>query len=205
MSFTNTFPSNYLGSIEYYLHLTSNDKAIIDVYENYVKQTYRNRCCILSPNGVQNLTVPLMQARKRKLIKNVKISYEDNWRKLHWKSLESAYRSSPYFEYYEDEFYPFYHGEKYKYLIDFNWDLQQKIIELLNFDIEINKSKEYIENSAIDFRKSFSPKVKSKLKFQEYIQVFGDRNGFTPNMSILDLLFNEGPNAITYINSLRKN
>ena len=93
------FASHYLAPIEYYYHLINNPEAIIDVHENFVKQTYRNRCYILSPNGIQNLTVPLVKARKRKLIKNMQIAYDDNWRKMHWKSLEAAYRSSPSLDY----------------------------------------------------------------------------------------------------------
>ena len=137
----------------------------------------------------------------------MKISYDDNWRKIHWKSLEAAYRSSPYFEFYEDDFYPFYHDKKYDYLIDLNWDLEQKIIELLNIDINRSKSTQYIENKQVvtDYRNAFSPKKETQLKFNEYIQVFGDRNGFAPNMSILDILFNEGPNAINYIKELNPN
>ncbi|PCI93985.1 MAG: hypothetical protein COB15_15200 [Flavobacteriales bacterium] len=205
MDSKNIFSSHYLAPIEYYYHLINSNDVVIDIYENFVKQTYRNRCCILSPNGVQNLTIPLVKARQRKLIKNMIISYDDNWRKIHWKSLESAYRSSPYFEYYEDEFYPFYHDNDYKYLIDFNTDLNQKIIELLSVDIHIKNSTKYAETISPenDFRNSFSPKITTKLNFSEYIQVFGDRNGFTPNMSILDLLFNEGPNAVNYMNELK--
>lgn len=201
------FSSHYLAPIEYYFHLINNNDVVIDVYENFVKQTYRNRCCILSPNGVQNLTVPLVKARQRRLIKNVKISYDENWRKMHWKSLEAAYRSSPYFEFYEDDFYPYYHEKDYKYLIDFNWDLQQKIIELLSIDVNINKTSKYIdvEEAQQDFRNSFSPKIETKLNFKPYIQVFGDRNGFAPNMSIVDLLFNEGPNSVSYIKELTSN
>jgi len=207
MDSKSVFASNYLAPIEYYFHLINSNVITIDVYENFVKQSYRNRCCILSPNGVQNLTVPLVKARKRKLIKNMKISYDDNWRKMHWKSLEAAYRSSPYFEFYEDDFHPYYHEKKYKYLIDFNWDLEQKIIELLNIDIESTKSVKYIEcePTTTDFRNAFSPKIETNLKFNEYIQVFGDRNGFTPNMSIVDILFNEGPNAVNYIKELKPN
>lgn len=208
MSATNIFSSHYLAPIEYYFYLISNKTAVIDVHENFVKQTYRNRCCILSPNGVQNLTVPLVKSRQRKLTKNVKISYEDNWRKMHWKSLEAAYRSSPYFEFYEDEFHPFYHKKEYTYLIDLNSEIQQKIIELLDIQVEINKSPAYIEDVLIenDYRNSFSPKNKeTTLTFNKYIQVFGDRNGFAPNMSIVDILFNEGPNAVNYINQLKPN
>ena len=205
MNSKSTFASHYLAPIEFYFHLINNEDVIIDVYENFVKQTYRNRCGILSPNGVQNLTIPLVKSRQRKLTKNMKISYDDNWRKIHWKSLEAAYRSSPYFEYYEDDFHPFYHGDKYEYLIDFNWDLQQKIIELLSLDVTMDKSTVYINGDDVknDFRNAFSPKMASTLSFNEYIQVFSDRNGFAPNMSIVDLLFNEGPNAVNYIKELK--
>ncbi|NQX99139.1 MAG: WbqC family protein [Flavobacteriales bacterium] len=201
------FSSHYLAPIEYYFHLINNKSIVIDVYENYVKQTYRNRCCILSPNGIQNLTVPLVKARQRKLIKNVKIAYDDNWRKMHWKSLESAYRSSPYFEFYEDDFHPFYHKKEYKYLIDFNAEIQEKIIGLLNIETNINSSIAYTENILLekDYRNYFSPKKEPKINFTPYIQVFGDRNGFTPNMSIVDILFNEGPNTVNYIKGLIPN
>lgn len=200
----NIFSSHYLAPIEYYFYIINKKDITIDVYENFVKQTYRNRACILSPNGIQNLTVPLVKARQRKLTKNMLISYDDNWRKMHWKSLEAAYRSSPYFEYYEDEFFPFYHEKKYKYLIDLNWNIQGKIIELLNIDVNFSKSEQYIsEDLQNDFRDRFSPKVNTQLQFKQYIQVFGDRNGFAPNMSIVDLLFNEGPNSVNYIKELK--
>lgn len=207
MDINNVFSSNYLAPIEYYFHLIKSDEIIIDTCENYVKQTYRNRCQVLSPNGVQNLSIPLIKARQRKIIKDVQIAYDDNWRKLHWKSFESAYRSSPYFEYYEDDFYPFYHDKEYKYLVDFNDDLQQKIIELLSIETKTLKSNSYQENVAVehDFRNSISPKNTSALNFNHYIQVFGDRNGFKPNLSIVDLLFNEGPNAVNYMKELKLN
>ena len=202
MSAKNVFSSQYLAPIEYYFHLINCGEVTIDTYENYVKQTYRNRCCILSPNGTQNLTIPLVKAKQRNLTKNMVIAYDDNWRKVHWKSLESAYRSSPYFEYYEDEFYPFYHGDKYEKLADFNNALNKKIIELLSLEISINESTEYTEEVENDYRNAFSPKKETKLSFTPYIQVFGDRNGFTPNLSILDILFNEGPNSVNYMKSL---
>ena len=205
MDTKNVFASNYLAPIEYYFQLIKSEEAIIDTFENYVKQTYRNRCQILSPNGIQNLTIPLVKARQKKRTNKVKIAYDDNWRKIHWKSLESAYRSSPYFEYYEDDFYPFYHEEEYAYLVDFNAALQNKIIELLNLEIVVTQSESYVENvpQKNDFRTLISPKSKSTLNFTKYIQVFGDRNGFNPNLSILDLLFNEGPNAVSYMKELK--
>ena len=207
MEFKNVFASNYLAPITYYAELINSKEAIIDTNENYVKQTYRNRCEILSPNGIQNLTIPLVKARQKKPTNKVKIAYDDNWRKIHWKSLESAYRSSPYFEYYEDDFYPFYHEKEYEYLVDFNEALQNKIIELLSLEVEITQSEKYVEDVASenDFRALISPKNKSTLNFTKYIQVFGDRNGFNPNLSIVDLLFNEGPNAVNYMKELKTN
>ena len=201
----NVFASNYLAPIEYYFQLIDSQKVVVDVFENYVKQTFRNRCQILSPNGVQNLTIPLVKARQKKVIHKVEIAYHDNWKKLHWRSLESAYRSSPYFEYYEDDFYPFYHDKEHRYLVDFNADLHQKIIELLNLDINIINTKSYVENVAPknDFRTLISPRNLPTLNFSNYIQVFGDRNGFQPNLSIVDLLFNEGPNAVNYMKNLQ--
>jgi hypothetical protein len=206
MSAPRIFSSHYLAPIAYYFHLIKGTTATIDSYENYVKQTYRNRCCILSPNGIQNLTIPLLKARQRNRTNNMVIAYDDNWRKIHWKSLESAYRSSPYFEYYEDDFYPFYHGDQYEKLTDFNEALNSKIIALLNLEVTITNATEYLEEVAPenDFRNSFSPKKESDLKFTSYIQVFGERNGFTPNLSIVDLLFNEGPNAVNYMKSILK-
>jgi len=208
MNNTSIFPSHYLAPIEYYFYLLNSESISIDVYENFVKQSYRNRCRILSPNGIQNLTVPLAKSRQRRLTKNVKIAYQDNWQKMHWKSLEAAYRSSPYFEFYEDNFYSFYHERKYEYLIDLNWDLEQKIISLMGISTPIRKTTQYIENvpQEHDFRNTFSPKKENEsLTFNNYIQVFGNRNGFAPNMSILDLLFNEGPNAINYLKELQSN
>ncbi|MGB0888392.1 MAG: WbqC family protein [Vicingaceae bacterium] len=207
MDIKNVFASNYLAPIAYYAELINSNQPIVDTFENYVKQTYRNRCQILSPNGIQNLTIPLVKARQKKRTNKVKIAYDENWRKIHWKSLESAYRSSPYFEYYEDDFYPFYHEKEYEYLVDFNEALQNKIIELLSLDVEITPSESYIENVATenDFRTLISPKNNSTLNFAKYIQVFGDRNGFQPNLSIVDLLFNEGPNAVNYMKELKAN
>jgi len=208
MEHASLFSSHYLAPIEYYFQLSKNEISHIDIYEHFVKQSYRNRCRILSPNGIQNLTVPLVKARKRKLTKNVKIAYDDNWRKMHWKSLEAAYRSSPYFEFYEDDFHPYYHEKKYDYLIDLNWDLEQKIIQLLGLKNSAKKTDEYIAtvDNKFDFRNSFSPRKENEsLSFKEYIQVFSDRNGFAPNMSIIDLLFNEGPNAINYLKEIQTN
>ena len=119
--------------------------------------------------------------------------------------MQTAYRTSPFFEYYEDEFHPFYHKKKYEKLIDFNISLNLKLIELLDIETKIEMASTYQEDVSkeMDFRNSFSPKKETLLKFTPYIQVFGERNGFTPNLSILDILFNEGPNSVNYIKGLK--
>ncbi|MCB9364826.1 MAG: WbqC family protein [Flavobacteriales bacterium] len=195
-----TFSCCYLPPIEYFYYLTLDNHAIIDVNENFVKQTYRNRCSILSPNGKLDLVIPLLKKGKQTKIKNIKIAYYENWQKVHWKSIEAAYRSSPYFEYYEDEFKPLFLDERPELLIDFNLKLIHKIIELIGIPVELVISEKYIDKDENDADYRFiSPKKKPNLTFEEYIQVFSDKTGFNTNLSILDLLFNEGPNTKNYL------
>jgi hypothetical protein len=199
------FASCYCAPIEYYALLLKQEHVIFDVHENYVKQTYRNRCNIMSPNGKQNLTIPLVKAKLKKTMNNARIFNEDKWQHIHWRSLEAAYRSSPYFEYYEDEFYPFYHDKTYSKLVDFNTDLHLKIVSLLGIEISNELSSKYTSPSEnlTDYRTQISPKSNQDFTvFTKYIQVFEDRNDFMPNLSILDLLFNEGPNSVNYLKSL---
>lgn len=195
-----TFSCCYLPPIEYFFYLINCENAIIDIHENFVKQTFRNRTSILSPNGKLDLVIPLLKKGKQSKIKNIKIAYYENWKKTHWKSIESAYRNSPYFEYYEDDFRPFFMEKKQDSLIDFNLQLLSKIIEILDIDVELKKSDSYISNedSIVDYR-TISPKKNNNLIFDEYIQVFSNKTGFITNLSILDLIFNEGPNAKNYL------
>ncbi len=201
------FSSYYFAPIEYYYYLTQYNSIIQDLHEHFVKQTYRSRCYILSPNGLQTLSIPLIRVKRKKPFKDVKIAYDENWQKLHWKSFEAAYRSSPYFEYYEDEFEPIF-NKKTNFLIDLNEEIHQKILSLIKLQINIEQTVTYhgkIDN-AFDYRPTFTPKQKNNtLNFPEYIQVFNDRNPFEPNLSIVDLLFNEGPNSLNYLKSISLN
>jgi hypothetical protein len=194
-------PTAYLGPVQYYNKLNTYPSSIIDHHEHFVKQTYRSRCEIYSPNGLLTLSVPLDKGKKRRAVKDVKISYDYNWQTLHWRSLESCYRRSPFFEYYEDDFRPFYELKKYDFLIDLNEALQQKVLELLKLRPEYTFSSEYKSeyDEADDYRTIISPKESPEkdpgFEPKIYSQVFESRHGFIPNLSIVDLLFNEGSRA----------
>jgi len=195
----------YLAPIQYYSKLIQYPECIIEHFEHSTKQTYRSRCNIYSPNGLITLSVPLVKRDHRQKVKDLKISYDYDWRKLHWRTLESSYRRSPFFEYFEDDLYPLYHAKKYDYLIDLNEALQQEILILLKLKPICSFSSEYhkIYPNADDYRNTISPKItfESDTAFQlkKYSQVFETRHGFIPNLSIVDLLFNQGSRALEFI------
>ena len=199
--------SQYLGSIQYFAKFIQYPVVIIEKYEHYVKGSYRNRCYIASPNGQQMLSIPLEKGKNQHTVmKDVKISYADNWQRNHWHSLEAAYRRSPYFEFYEDKLFPFY-NTPYTYLQDFTLKLTELILELIGIETELEYSDQYRRDpglDTVDFRSKIHPNPQktaedSLFKAPEYIQVFQERNGFFPNLSIADLLFNEGPNTFTIL------
>ena len=195
----------YLGPIQYYSKLIDYPECIIEHFEHFTKQTYRSRCDVYSPNGLKTLSVPLVKRDHRQAVKDLKISYDFDWQKLHWRTLESSYRRSPFFEYFEDDLYPFYQDKKYDFLIDLNEALQQEILILLKQKLNYGFTTEYhkICNDADDFRSIVSPKVplESDKVFiiKPYSQVFETRHGFIPNLSIVDLLFNQGSRAMEFI------
>ena len=195
----------YLAPFEYYSKLFSGEDILIEQHENYIKQSYRNRCSILSANGVMPLSIPIESAGGKKCpIRDVCIADHGNWRHLHWNALISAYNSTPFFEYYEDDFRPFYE-RKYKYLFDFNEELREMICSLLSFDTaNISYTEDYITDITsedIDLRQDLSPKKDCKTFDPDFVsipyyQVFEERYGFTENLSIVDLLFNMGNESL---------
>ncbi|WP_010520406.1 WbqC family protein [Aquimarina agarivorans] len=199
-----THPS-YFGSIAQYVAIAKAKKVIYEDCDNYQKQTLRNRTYIYGANGTLLLNLPILHSGikgKKRLYKEIEIEHQFNTLKIHWKSLESAYRTSPYFEFYEDDIAPLFE-EKPKYLLDFNYKCSEFIFDSLQLTPEISKTTSFEltpSEKTIDYRSLVNPKEKAVgTTFKKYIQVFESKHGFIPNLSILDLLFNEGPNALTYL------
>jgi hypothetical protein len=193
----------YLAPIEYYAVLVSPIDIILDYNEYFVKQSFRNRCEIRNANGKLSLSIPLSERKNKSITKDIRVSNIVPWQTQHWRAIESAYSRSPYFEFYQDDLQPIY-SKKINYLMDFNFMLQEKILELLGIKQNITIAKSYIETQAdsFDARNKFTPKKVSSIQFEEYIQVFENKFPFYPNLSILDLLFNMGNEAKEYLHNI---
>ena len=195
--------SAYLPPVEYFSKLMHYDRIVIEQYDHYMKQTYRNRCIIAGPGEEIALTVPIIKPDDNKCpFKDIRISDHGNWRHLHWNAIESAYNSTPFFEYYKDDFRPFYE-QRYEFLADFNEALCQLVCRLIDIDPSMERSSEYLEKKEgiMDFRDEIHPKKDFRTADPEFVaepyyQVFDARFGFRPNLSIIDLLFNMGPESI---------
>lgn len=192
--------SAYLAPVEYYLALANADKVLLEACDHYIKQTYRNRCRIAAANGIMDLSIPVEKTSSEKqLMRDVKISRHSDWQVQHWRSIESAYNSTPYFEYYKDDLLPFYE-KKWVFLWDFNADIQQKVLELLDIQPNTQTTKEYNINlgeDVLDLREKIHPKKTPDDKiFASYYQVFEQKFGFLQNLSIIDLLFNMGNESL---------
>jgi hypothetical protein len=196
------FPMFYLPPIEYFAQLNKwKTYILIEKEENFPKQTYRNRANIYSPDGLLVLTVPVMKGSKNHTkAKDVKISYDFNWQRLHWLSLQACYRRSAYFEYYEDELAVFYH-QQYDYLFDYNEQLLQFLLKAIKLKTPYNYTESYLPSylDKTDFRETIHPKKEPALVSKPYFQLFEERHGFINNLSIVDLLFNQGPQSIAYL------
>ena len=200
---TAILPLFYLPPVGYFSLLKQvAPDFLIEKHEHLAKQTYRNRASIYSPNGKLDLTVPLVKGSKTHTkMKDVRISYDFNWQRLHWLSLETCYRSSAYFEYYEDELSGFYNN-RFDFLFDYNFELLGWLSKKLKLDMAFETTSAYEDNIApgLDFRGMMNPKKNEDIvNNKPYYQVFEDRHQFLPNLSVVDLLFNQGPQAKLYL------
>ena len=213
--------STYFGPVQWYQKLNRYEECLIERHESFIKQTYRNRMIIPTTNGPLSLTIPTNHGTSLAM-KDIRISDHANWRHVHWNALLSAYGESPFFEYYQDDIRPFYE-KKYEFLFDFNMEIMEKMIELLDIRPKVSVTDRYVLseerrmkseefnspeaqaqfNTQIrDFRDAIRPKKPlpdADFIPQCYYQVYEQKHGFLPNMSILDLLFNEGNEAIFYL------
>ena len=194
----------YLGPIQQYAKMVQYPVVYLECCENYVKQTYRNRCTIAAANGPLSLSVPIIKPDSLKcLTKDIRISDHGNWRHLHWNALCSAYNMSPFFEYYADDFAPFYE-KRFTFLLDFNEQLRELICSLLDISPDIRQTETYEPTVAQDFRESIQPRhplPDPDFTPRPYYQVFQEKFGFQPNLSIVDLLFNMGPESLLYLSN----
>jgi len=196
-------PACYLPPVSYFATVIRHQdrELLIEQYEHFPKQTYRNRTSILGANGKLDLYIPVKKGKMgHTIMKDVRISYDADWQRLHWMSLQTAYRSSAYFEYYEDDFGRFY-NEKFEFLLDFNLELTRLILRQLKMDGEFGLTESYHAEypGQLDFRDSIHPKKPLVTVPKPYYQVFSDRFEFVPDLSIADLLFNQGPRSSEYL------
>lgn len=194
--------SAYCAPVQWFQKLNRYDRVLIEQHDNFRKQTYRNRCVIATANGTQALTIPVENTAGGKcLMRDVRVSDHGNWRRLHWNALATAYGDSPFFDYYADDLYPMY-VRKYDFLLDFNMEMTRLLCQLLDVRPQVELTTAYTAEAENDFRDVIRPKhpvTDDGFVPRRYYQVHGAARGFIPNLSVLDLLFNMGNEAIFYL------
>ena len=196
----------YFAPVKYFSKLAAFSNIYIEQHEHFIKQTYRNRTVILGANGPVSLIVPVEKGREQKIkIKDLRISYDEEWQRNHWRTIFSAYNSSPFFEYYADDLKPFFQ-KRTTFLFDYNQKITESLLEILEIPLKIKLTDEFQQTTegCINLRESISPKAHRnaddpQFVAQPYTQVFSEKFGFVPDLSVLDLLFNEGPSAHTIL------
>lgn len=193
----------YFPNVAHFVSMVHTENLLFEVHDNYQKQTYRNRTYVYGANGKLPLSVPVVYSQKnRQLYRDIKIFNDTKWQALHWKSLQSAYRTSPFFEYYEDELAPLFNN-KQEFLLDFNFKCLEVIFQCLQLDLNYKTTSAFeIEPSnCLDYRYLANARKEKKHQFKPYTQVFSNKHGYINNLSILDLLFSEGTNTVPYLQS----
>lgn len=196
-------PVFYLPPISWFSEfLKAENEVTFEQFENFPKQTYRNRANIYGANGKLSLIIPIHHNGNR-VFKDIEISYREDWQTLHWKSIKTAYQSSPYFEFYEDKLKKIFETKE-KNLFAFNLKSIQVILDILKTEKAYSLNKEYIKNpEEVNFREKFSAKNPSEYEMNEYYQTFSDKIGFLNDLSVLDLICNKGPESMTYIKNIK--
>lgn len=191
----------YFPSISTYIAIAKADSITLEMEDNFQKQTNRNRMYIYSANGLQLLNIPVKHLKNsHQMSKDIQLETEFDWQKQHFKSLEAAYRSSPFFEFFEDILMPVFEKD-YKFLMDLNLDTMEIISKCIGLKTSFSKTEEFQkETDLVDFRNLAAGK-KDQTQITPYTQVFGEKYGFLNNLSILDLLFNEGRYSLDYLKS----
>lgn len=198
-------PIAYAAPLAYWVPIAKGAHIVWEIHDHYEKQTYRNRTYIHAANGKQLLSIPIKHLghEGHQRYSDVEIANEFAWQKQHWKSIQTAYRSSPFFEYYEDDISPLY-LKPYEKLMDFNTLVNRTIARLLDIPYPEETSQSFVKKSQIetDARSWANAKIPLPIETPQYTQVFSDKNGFIPNLSIFDLLFNEGPQSVALLRSV---
>ncbi|WP_310559756.1 WbqC family protein [Flavobacterium sp.] len=193
---------SYFPSISHYVVMAQSEKIVFEVEDNFQKQTNRNRTYIYSPNGIQLLNIPVKHSKEtHQKTKEVRIENDFYWQKQHFKSLEAAYRSSPFFEFFEDEIRPIFE-KKHQFLMDLNFETLEFVTKCLRMKLDYETTTEYfhkVDSIAILDCRTLVDGKKDKSQFESYTQVFDDKHGFLNNLSVLDLIFNEGKYALDYL------
>lgn len=192
----------YLPNADHFKLLLSGRPVLLEAHEHFIKQSYRNRCVICSANGPLTLSIPLMKLQDKEPITHKRISYQERWQNQHWRAITSAYNSSPYFSYFGDEFRPLYE-QKFEYLFDYNLRLVQTILKILRLKMDLPLTEIYhaVPENTFDARGLIHPGKNALFGYKPYYQVFAGRHGFIPNLSVIDLLFNEGLNTTAYLSA----
>ena len=195
----------YLPPVEYFAFLLD-ENAAIEREERYQKQSYRNRTTIMNGNGVLNLIIPTVHDGRMGIVKEVRIDYATPWQRVHWRTIESSYNNTPYYLYYKDALKPFYE-QRFEFLYDFNLQIINTLLKLLRTGKTVSSSEAFTPYEAEDLRLLIHPKLSKKEDYPfrlqtPYYQVFEDKFGFLPNLSVIDLIFNEGPQALLYLQKL---
>jgi len=194
--------SAYFAPIQWYQKLWRFDRCIIERYDHFIKQTYRNRCLIATTQGTQALTVPIEKpTTEKRLMRDLRISTHGKWQQEHWNALLSAYGESPFYDYYIDDLRQFFE-KKWDFLVDFNLAITETVCQLLDIQPDIALSDTFVQEANNDFREVIRPKhplPDPDFQPKPYYQVYQNKHGFIDNLSILDLLFNMGPEGVFYL------